>query len=308
MPEYIQPSNSYTSRLSLGVESTGLVGTVRFRLIDNDSSVDDPVYGPSTANIIEDPSGLGEYLFTGTAPATAGKYSRAWDTGPGTDLYFDDDLVVTSTAFSFVTTGNLYVQADELKEILTLQGTEFADLAIDIACETASRQIDSYKNTRYYPTEDETRYYTSDPGDQWIVIDDLSAFDSLELDFGDDGTYETTWTQNTQFRLEPINNPTDGRPWNRLVLKRGYRFPTGDAGIKLTGTFGWSEAPIQVKQAAILLANRFLVRNRQAPLDVLTVIAGESVSLAHLGNIDKDAKFLLDQLPGRSPLRSYQLT
>lgn len=201
-----------------------------------------------------------------------------------------------------------YISPGRLKQILGVQNTDFADEALELACDTASRVIERYKGTRYYPTAAQTRYYTSDPHDRWIEIDDLSAFTSLTLDTDDDGDYETTWTQNTDFRLEPVNAPTDGQPWNRLVVKGCNRFPIGEAAIKLTGTFGWASTPPEVEQAASLLANRFLKRNREAPFDVLTVIANESVAVAHLGSLDKDVKFILDQLPGAPALRSFQLT
>jgi hypothetical protein len=98
MAEYVAPGADYSSRLALGPTYTGLVGTVRFRILDNDETVDDPVYGPSTADIIEDPTGSGDYVWNGTAPDNAGKYSPAWDTGPATPLIYDEDLIVTYTA------------------------------------------------------------------------------------------------------------------------------------------------------------------------------------------------------------------
>src|SRR4051812_12974377 len=105
----VAPGGVYSSRLSLGPVQTGLVGTVRFRLIDNDNIVDDPIYGPSTAGIVEDPTGTGVYLFTANAPLVVGLYNPAWDTGPGTELYFDDALVVsTSLPGAFVPSGHDY--------------------------------------------------------------------------------------------------------------------------------------------------------------------------------------------------------
>lgn len=97
MTQVVAPGADYSSRLSAGIGNTGLAGTVRFRLLDSDPAVDDPVYGPSTANIVEDPTGSGDYMFSGTAPSTAGKYFPAWDLGSG-QLYYDDDLVVSYSA------------------------------------------------------------------------------------------------------------------------------------------------------------------------------------------------------------------
>ena len=119
---YIAPGGTYTSRLALGTALTGLVGTVRFRLLDNDGTPDDPVYGPSTADIIEDPTGSGSYLFTGTGPLVTGNYSPAWDQGPGTDLWYDDDLVVTYTPATPGPT-DAFASADDLAARLGLTFT-----------------------------------------------------------------------------------------------------------------------------------------------------------------------------------------
>jgi hypothetical protein len=95
---YLAPRAPYAARIALGSEHTGLTGTIRYRLLDNDADQNDPVYGPSTANIIEDPTGSGSYVFHGTAPVTARMYSPVWDTGPGTELLFDEEnIFVTST-------------------------------------------------------------------------------------------------------------------------------------------------------------------------------------------------------------------
>lgn len=97
MTQVVAPGADYTSRFSAGLSHTGLAGTIRFRLIDSDSTPDDPVYGPSADDIVEDPTGSGDYMITIEAPVTTGKYYPAWDLGSG-QLYYDDDLVVGYTA------------------------------------------------------------------------------------------------------------------------------------------------------------------------------------------------------------------
>src|SRR5712691_7883572 len=107
--DYSAPGADYTSRFSSGLASTGLVGTVRFRLIDSDPVVDDPVYGPSTVGIVEDPTGSGDYMVTISAPSYEGKFYPAWDLGSG-QLFYDEDLFVTRTAVGPSTpSGNEYV-------------------------------------------------------------------------------------------------------------------------------------------------------------------------------------------------------
>ncbi len=119
MAEYVEPSSDYTSRV-FGL-TTGLAGTVRFRLVDNDGTADDPIYGPSTAGIIEDPAGSGSYVFTGgVAPSTEAKYSRIWDEGAATELVADEDMIVLSGVSSLIVAGDTYGNVDELARRLKI--------------------------------------------------------------------------------------------------------------------------------------------------------------------------------------------
>lgn len=312
MSQTVAAGAAYTSRLSLGIARTGLVGTVRYRLLDNDQTADDPIYGPSAATIIEDPSGTGTYVFDGTAPAVAGNYARTWDTGPGTELIFDEDLIVTADALvPFVPTGHEYVTLEELKAILGLTNENFDDLAIAIAIEAASRACDGYKGTRFYAAT-ETRYYSPGFGDVSLALDDLASLTSVEVDLDGDGVFETAWTNGVEFTLYPANSAADARPFRTLNLRQQQvrQFLNHYPGsVKVTGSFGWASTPTMVKQATILLANRLLVRTKAAPLGVLIATAGDAVATAHLGRLDKDVAFLLDQLPGAqaATLQSVQL-
>lgn len=309
--QYAAPGATAASRLVLGPENTGLAGTVRLRILDNDATADDPFYGPSAGSIIEDPTGSGSYVWHGTAPTTQGIYSLLWDTGPDTPLIPDEDLAVTRTATGpFTPSGNEYVTRDELKEILMLTGDTFADHAIDIAVESASRAIDGYKSDRFYPTV-ETRYYSPSRYDPYLTIDSLSALTQISVDVNGDGSYGTAWTNGGEFTLDPINAPADGAPYRRVMIRQqsGAVFPGYRNAVKITGTFGWTTTPTMVKQAAGLLANRFLNRQRSAPLGVMVAAASDMVATAHLGSLDKDAVALLDLIPGtrRPPLRSLRL-
>jgi hypothetical protein len=298
--EYVAPGAAISSRLALGPAYTGLVGTVRFRLIDNDLTADDPVYGPVTTSIIEDPSGSGNYVWNGTAPLTQGKFTPAWDTGPTTPLYYDEDIVVTRTAVQpFTPSGNEYVTRDELKEILLIQNETYADLAIDIAIESASRMCDAYKQTRFYPTA-ETRFYSPRWGGTEVYVDDLIEATAVHVDDQADGTYATQWIEGVDFYLNPTNAPLEEQPSTVLILRQqaNRRFPRYARGLRIQGTFGWATTPILVKQAAILLANRYLTRTRSAPLGLLVATANEAVTAARLGRIDPDVAELLDRVTG----------
>lgn len=268
-------------------------------------------------------------------PASPALRSFTTDAGTAPNLWYRvtfldanaDSSQPTDPVHNVESEGNLYVTRDELKTILGLQATEFADVAIDIAIDSASRVIDGYKGTRFYPTA-ETRYYTASgsverfrqtpslsyfpPGaaDASLLIDDLVTLETLTVDTDGDGIYETTWVEGTDFVLDPANASLDGRPTRYLVLLSQARraFPNFNRAIKVEGTFGWATTPALVKQAAVLLANRFLTRTRSAPLGILVATAQDTVATARLGRIDPDAAFLLDHIPNSQPaLVSLQL-
>src|SRR5262245_42972389 len=147
----VTPGAQYASRVALGLAQTGLVGTIRFQLLDNDTTADDPVYGPSTASIIEDPTGSGVYQFLGSAPSTAGVYSPAWDLGPGTELILTESLIVTSTAATpQVPSGQDYITIEELKATLEMTGLTFADVDMASSISAASRAVDDITGRRFY--------------------------------------------------------------------------------------------------------------------------------------------------------------
>lgn len=294
---------------------TGLAGTLGVRIIDN---VGGTTVARATAGISEYPAGSGVYQVTLTAPGSAGQYTLVWDDADG--HYAPDDLLVTTTVTSAtIGSGNLYVTREELKTILRLENESYDDDAIDIAVEAASRACDGYKGkpTGFFASASEVRYYTADAYDTSIDIDDAISVSEVAVDTAGDGSYETVWTEGTEFWLDPPNAVTDGQPRRRLVLTTTgslitstdqrdmlpplvptTRFPTYQRAIRVTGTFGWPTVPAGVKAATILLARRWLARTEQAPLGVLVAQSGEAVAMAALGAIDKDAAFYLDNIPG----------
>ena len=297
MSESVAPNAPYTSRI-IGLPA-GLAGTVRFRLVDDDGTADDPVYGPSTTGIIEDPTGSGSYLFRSTAastaaPSTAGKYTRLWDTGAGTDLYADEDMVVRySTSTGVVSAANEYVGADTLKATLNLAGETYADDDVLAAVVAASRQIDQWCGRRFYKdSSDTTRYYTPiRPGR--LNIHDLADLTSVSVDQDSDGTFETTWTENTEFTFDPLNAETDGWPRTaiRVVPRSGAYLPCEPRAVKVVGRHGWDTVPPAVVQATTILASRLLKRARETPYGISAVgLEGEAVRISA---IDPDVNALI---------------
>jgi hypothetical protein len=111
-----------------------------------------------------------------------------------------------------------YITSTQLKNTLEIGTATYADDDITTAISAASRVIDAYKDTRFYPTA-ETRKYTANQSECSIQIDDLVTLTALTVDMNGTGSYGTTWVQNTDFYLEPINAALDGRPYNQVTLR-----------------------------------------------------------------------------------------
>ena len=121
-----------------------------------------------------------------------------------------------------------------------------------------------------FGTATETRYYTAEDY-QYVLTDDLVSVTTLQTDDDANGTYETTWTANTDFMLAPANAALDGFPyteidtsvsWPRNFPKDVYR------GVKVLGVFGFPSVPAAVVQAEIIQAGA-VWSSRTSPFGVI---------------------------------------
>lgn len=198
-----------------------------------------------------------------------------------------------------------YIDSDEVKAALALTGETFADDDIDLACTAASQAIDGFAEHEGiasfgFGQSDAVRIYEPSRYAMWVEIADLVSVTSVTVDTDDDGDYDETWVEGTDFVLDPANAAVEGRPYDCLTLVYRTRsfFPGGQRGLRIEGTWGWPAVPAVVKQAAKLLAVRWLTRSRIAPLGIMAIV-GEAVAAARLGKIDPDVAFMMDTLPRR---------
>ncbi len=191
-----------------------------------------------------------------------------------------------------------YITSTQMKDTLEITGETYADADIATAIEAASRTIDAYKGTRFFPSA-ETRTYTASECDRSLYIDDLnnSAGSTVSFDINGDGTYETALVRNTDYYLEPQNAELTGKPWNTITLRQqsGRQWPIWQYGVQVVGSFGWATAPGQVTEACSILANRYLKRARETPYGIVTV-GTDALAMARLGKIDPDVAFMLDNV------------
>lgn len=187
-----------------------------------------------------------------------------------------------------------YITLDEFKVSSELVGFTFADYDARIAIAAASRGIDEYCGRTFGTATTTDRYYS--PLDSCSLdVNDLTSVGTFQIDADGDGTFETTWTENVQFILAPLNAAADGKPYEEIQVRRNsYAYlPCFERSVKITGAFGWPATPDPVKQATTIITTRLLKRAREAPFGIITITGTES-SAVHVARTDPDTAFLLD--------------
>jgi hypothetical protein len=201
-----------------------------------------------------------------------------------------------NTPGSFTVIENLTTEVAGDTVVISVIHDQKDDQTIERAIESASRWIDNVTGTRFYRNgTDETREYTPEYPDKFFCPDDIGSITTLKTDDGGDGTFENTWTVDTDFRLKPANADLDSIPYTWIVTspQGSYSFPLVDEGLQLVGKFGYCATgsyPTDVNQACIMLAQRYLKR-KDAPLGVMGTQAMGFVRLED--EIDPDVKHLL---------------
>jgi len=145
------------------------------------------------------------------------------------------------------------------------------DTALQSVLDATDALIDLYTDRKQgFGTASETRYYTAQDY-SYVLTDDLVSVTTLQTDDNGDGTYETTWTANTDFVLAPANAALDGWAYTEIDASVNWprNFPKGVyRGVKVIGVFGWPAVPNAVKQAAIIQAGA-VWSSRTSPFGVI---------------------------------------
>jgi len=162
---------------------------------------------------------------------------------------------------------NGYITLNLLKSSLSIDDN-IDDEFLELAIESASRQIDQACERQFFQTS-ATRIYA--PRDPYVCeIDDLLSLTSLKSSSDADGTFDITF-QPKDYQLEPLNGIVGGieSPSTRIRVTDEYLFVTdgGEATVQVEGTFGWDAIPVQIQQATLILASRLFER-RNSPLGV----------------------------------------
>jgi hypothetical protein len=175
-------------------------------------------------------------------------------------------------------------------DVLNISATDTtSDALLETIIEAASRTIDSDTGRYFFKSAtDETRYYAAEFSDK-LFVDDLVSITSLATDGTNDRTYAELWSASDDYDLMPYNAALDGKPYTAIAMQDAgsYTFPPYRRGVKIVGIFGWPAVPMKIRQACILLSERYFKR-LSTPLGV--------ASMAAMGEIqiqikDKDADY-----------------
>lgn len=200
---------------------------------------------------------------------------------------------------------NGYVSAAELKTVLDI-GDTVDDAAIDRAIGSASRLVDSWCGQRFWKDPSATvRYLT--PQQPRVILLASAASDvesvgivsvtALAVDTTGDGSFATSWTEDTEYHLAPRGAVEADRPYTQVRTLAGRSWPSGHESVKITGVFGWPSVPDEVVQATLIQAQVLFKRTTEGAAPIVTMdgatLPGGSKYL------DREAQLLLGpyQLP-----------
>lgn len=165
------------------------------------------------------------------------------------------------------------------------------DSLLEMAVESASRQIDSYTERYFYNAGTATKIFS--PVDNYVcATEDFITLTQVET--SEDGeSWDTTWGTE-DWQAEPLNGRAGGiqSAYTQIRAVDSYLFPVreGEATVRLTGTWGWSAVPIAITQATVILGSRIFKR-LDSPLGI---ISGELGAMRVGFRLDPDVQHLIE--------------
>lgn len=243
---------------------------------------------------ITDPTGIAVvHTFNGASPSDVSKISTGnyqllvpctitglwgfeWDgTGAASETEAGTFTVNPSS-----TINQFYTSVEELKDRLGVNTTA-TDLSCQMAIQAAARSIEGHCGRHFYQLT-ETRTFV--PYEIWdLPIDDLVSLTSCKVDMDGDGTYETTFTLNTDFQLATgiweFNQLASGEavPFTQARIINGaaggkfwpFIWPFAPLNrVQMAGTWGWPGVPFAVKQATLQVAAEYF-KLKDAPFGLM---------------------------------------
>jgi len=185
---------------------------------------------------------------------------------------------------------NGYCTLAEVKSALRISDST-DDTLLENAIEGASRRIDGYCGRFFYTQTATITLFAKDIYTLFLQ-NDLVSITTLKTDDDGDGSFENTWTLNTDYMLQPTNVALQSRPYNRILAVGGKTFPIMIQpqlpGVQVNGVWGWSAVPDDVREACVLLAMRGFARYNAA----LGVVGFADMAI-QVRSIDPDVRDML---------------
>lgn len=169
---------------------------------------------------------------------------------------------------------NAYADVNQLREHMSDGNDVAPPEMLERALNTSSRWIDEFCGRRFWlDTTVQTLTFTTDCVTDLVWTDDIGTTTGLIVKTDDlgNGTYNTTWTIGTDFRLEPRNADKHGPAyaWWRIAATGTRRFPTSSLydPVQVTAKYGWAAIPPAVEEAC-LLRSYALFKRRSSPTGI----------------------------------------
>lgn len=146
------------------------------------------------------------------------------------------------------------------------------DVLLENCVEAASRRIDGFTGIFFYQITATVELYLTDTRastplsyNQFILyFPDLVSVNTFKTDNDGDGTFETTWTTDVDYRLEPLSHALQNRPYKQAVAISDKSYPVFSSppmpGIQINAVWGWPSIPDDVREACIIMTLRLFNR------------------------------------------------
>lgn len=167
---------------------------------------------------------------------------------------------------------NGYCTLSDVKAALRIATDDTTDDALlELAVESASRELDTYCSRFFYNGGTATYIYAPQRYNLTYVQDLPGTAVTVVISTNADGVFDTTLTYGSDYQLEPLNGRSAGvaMPYTTIRAIGDYVFPMteGIATVQVTGLVGWTAVPTSVKQATVITASRIFKR-LDSPLGV----------------------------------------
>lgn len=266
---------------------TGLAVKFKAREVNSDALLVN-----SNVNNTLDNTGVVRYDWTAADLTTGGILAAPrtclvwWEVTAGGKTQDVNEAIIEIRAHAPET--RAYVELEEFKSSAELTGTRYLDEDARSAIVGASRAVDEITDNFFWLGDPgEVRYYSPRSWNRChrVRIDPIIDLDALATDPSGGTTFGDTWIENTDFVLEDLNAPAEGKPWRHLRALRTGGYPLGfpyyPRSIKVTGQFGWATVPDAIRSATGIIATQIVKMKREAPFGIVALgVDGTAVRIA----------------------------